>query len=661
MRLIAIIFSLYVFVSACYASKRWPNHDISTLKLLQLVHRHGERAPTSFPDNDPYKDTKYWVEGVGELTTKGKYRLYKLGEFIRQEYSDYLGDKYSPREVYVRSSITDRCIESTSSLLAGAYPPKQPDWQWNNGTDAKLGLVWQPFPIETFMPHSDDLVCNEGKPCAAVNNEMTKIYNRPELKEFVEKNKQLYENVSKIVGKHIKSIGSAASLYDILKIETDHNYFWNHSWTKEEETRVINELYNSWQMQWRYDWDSPVIQRLRGGGLTKELNANYQKVVDNRNDRKLYVYSTHDAVVAALMKALNISDGKAPPFGFGASNASKRWPDHDISTLKLLQLVHRHGERPPYAFPPKDTYSASKYWVEGVGELTTKGKYRLYKLGEFIRQEYNDYLGDKYSPREVYVRSSITDRCIESTSSLLAGAYPPKQPEWQWNKGEDAKLGLVWQPFPIQTFMPHEDDLVCNQDKECPIVDKEKAKIYERPELKKFVEDNKELYANMTKATGWAISTIADASTLYDTLKIESDHNYFWNSTWTKEEEQHILDQLLVSRNTEFKYDWDSPIIKRLRGGGLAKELTKNFNKVVNKSNEKKLYVYSTHDTTVAALINAMNFPNHVFPPFGATLLLELHQNNKTNDYFVRAFYQNETTINEGIPHALSWGDCANL
>ncbi|CAG2179762.1 unnamed protein product, partial [Oppiella nova] len=201
---------------------------------------------------------------------------------------------------------------------------------------------------------------------------------------------------------------------------------------------------------------------------------------------------------------------------FGASNASKRWPDHDISTLKLLQLVHRHAERPPIVFPPKDTYSSSKYWVEGVGELTTKGKYRMYKLGEFIRQEYNDYLGDKYSPREVFVRSSITDRCIESTSSLLAGAYPPKQPDWQWNKGEDAKLGLVWQPFPIQTFMPHEDDLVCNQDKECPIVNKERAKIHERPELKKFVEDNKELYANMTKATGWAISTIADASTLYD-------------------------------------------------------------------------------------------------------------------------------------------------
>ncbi|CAG2122469.1 unnamed protein product, partial [Medioppia subpectinata] len=120
---------------------------------------HGERSPTHFSNNDPFKDPKYWVEGLGELTTKGKYRMYKLGEFIRQEYNQYLGDKYSPREVYVRSSIVERCIESTSSLLAGAYPPKQKDWEWNNGTDAQLGLVWQPFPIQTFMPVENDTVC----------------------------------------------------------------------------------------------------------------------------------------------------------------------------------------------------------------------------------------------------------------------------------------------------------------------------------------------------------------------------------------------------------------------------------------------------------------------------------------------------------------------
>jgi hypothetical protein len=34
----------------------WPNHDISTLKLLQVVHRHGDRTPVKFYPNDPFKD-----------------------------------------------------------------------------------------------------------------------------------------------------------------------------------------------------------------------------------------------------------------------------------------------------------------------------------------------------------------------------------------------------------------------------------------------------------------------------------------------------------------------------------------------------------------------------------------------------------------------------
>ena len=43
----------------------WPNHDISTLKLLQVVHRHGDRniEEHNFP-GDAFKEYKeYWPEG----------------------------------------------------------------------------------------------------------------------------------------------------------------------------------------------------------------------------------------------------------------------------------------------------------------------------------------------------------------------------------------------------------------------------------------------------------------------------------------------------------------------------------------------------------------------------------------------------------------------
>jgi hypothetical protein len=91
----------------------------------------------------------------------------------------------------------------------------------------------------------------------------------------------------------------------------------------------------------------------------------------------------------------------------------------------------------------------------------------MYKLGQFIREEYNQCLRQNYSPREVYVRSSLSHRCLESVSCLLPGTYQPNSKQWLWNNGSDAELGLHWQPFPIETFMPKENDSLLDVDKEC--------------------------------------------------------------------------------------------------------------------------------------------------------------------------------------------------
>jgi hypothetical protein len=90
----------------------------------------------------------------------------------------------------------------------------------------------------------------------------------------------------------------------------------------------------------------------------------------------------------------------------------------------------------------------------------------MFKLGKYIRKRYENFLGT--SPREVHIRSSAADRCLESAALVLAAIYPPegryqyfifnsrknfltkksnKFFRWQWN----TELGKSWQPFPIQT------------------------------------------------------------------------------------------------------------------------------------------------------------------------------------------------------------------
>jgi hypothetical protein len=341
--------------------------------------------------------------------------------------------------------------------------------------------------------------------------------------------------------------------------------------------------------------------------------------------------------------------------------ASNQWPNHDISTLRLLQIVHRHGDRTPVDFAPNDPFKNAIHWREGIGELTTKGKNRMYKLGQYIRKAYDSYLGQNYSPQEVYARSSITQRCVESVSYLLSGVYPPNLKEWQWNNESDVDLSHLLQSFSVETFRPKFEDLVLNQEKYCPIVDIEKEKIYNSERVKKFLEEHKDLYKNLSKVVGHEID-ISTGRALHGTLEIEAmDFDYYWSHAWTKEEQKKIIDQLYHSHRMSYRIDWDSPIIKRLRAGGLVNELNKNFQKVLDNQNDKKLYVYSTHDTQVAALMHALNIFNDNMPPFGATLLFELHQNlnSVNNDYFVKLYYHNETLT--GIPHKIPFTDCQNL
>ncbi|XP_076360750.1 prostatic acid phosphatase-like [Tachypleus tridentatus] len=74
------------------------------------------------------------------LQILGKQQQYELGQYLRKYYKGFLTD--NPREISIRSSAKERCLESAECNLAALYKP-QGYWKWNNN------LNWQPMPIET--------------------------------------------------------------------------------------------------------------------------------------------------------------------------------------------------------------------------------------------------------------------------------------------------------------------------------------------------------------------------------------------------------------------------------------------------------------------------------------------------------------------------------
>ena len=179
--------------------------------------------------------------------------------------------------------------------------------------------------------------------------------------------------------------------------------------------------------------------------------------------------------------------------------------------------------------------------------------------------------------------------------------------------------------------------------------------------MQDFIKERNQLFTNLTRITGTWIGDVSSASSLYDSLSIETDHGYYWTKHWTKEEELEVIKKLVDVQDFRYTYQYDSPIIKRLRSGGLVRELNKNLQKALdNDHNMKKVYVYSTHDSHVAVLMQALNIFNNRQPPFGAALYLELHEGSD-HAHFLRAYYHNETLINGESPHLLKWNDCRGL
>jgi hypothetical protein len=106
------------------SSMETPRNSINTLKLLQVIHRHGERNPILFPPNDPFNSEKYFSGLPGDLNKQGKDRLFRLGNYIRDEYKEYLGFDLSAHQVISQSSGSRRAIESAIAFRAGIFHQK---------------------------------------------------------------------------------------------------------------------------------------------------------------------------------------------------------------------------------------------------------------------------------------------------------------------------------------------------------------------------------------------------------------------------------------------------------------------------------------------------------------------------------------------------------
>ncbi|CAD5217721.1 unnamed protein product [Bursaphelenchus okinawaensis] len=311
----------------------------------------------------------------------------------------------------------------------------------------------------------------------------------------------------------------------------------------------------------------------------------------------------------------------------------------DLSTLRYVQAVWRHGDRTPSTLIPTDTDNGIDSWPEGLGELTVKGEGQQYELGKLLRQRYDGFLDKKYSPFQIYVRSSDYNRTLASAQANLIGLFPPEDSEL-FNKQ------LRWRPIPVHTIPKNEDRELFDRIT-CPHADTEEDSVYGSAEVKILEDHNADFLQFLAEKTGLYDKQVPlrNMWKIFDPLMAEWSHRDEHKlPEWVNETVRNEIWRLYDMSSF---YLYDSPLLRRLRCGPLFSAIVGRMDDVVNgrRDQREKFYAYSAHDTAVAALLSAFDVTPGVFPEYATMALVELHRINDTD--VVKLLYKNHTHSND--------------
>ena len=246
------------------------------------------------------------------------------------------------------------------------------------------------------------------------------------------------------------------------------------------------------------------------------------------------------------------------------------------------------------------------------------GKHQHLDLGRWLRKRYQHFLSESYSPYEIYVRSTDVDRTLMSAEANLAGLYPPQ--------GDQIWDSLKWMPIPVHTI-PELQDHVLSGKKFCPTYNQEMTKVLNSQPIQRILKDNAELLNYLSKSSGMKISSLESAEYLYNILYIEE----LWNKTlpdWTK---SIYPDKLKPLADYSFTIQAYNTVLKRLKTGSLLGEMIDHMEKKAKGAlvPDRKLWIYSAHDETIANVLMTLNIFEPHCPPYASTILIELRKNSK--------------------------------
>nr|XP_033784554.1 lysosomal acid phosphatase [Geotrypetes seraphini] len=277
------------------------------LHLVTLLYRHGDRSPIKTYPMDPYQENA-WPQGFGQLTQVGMKQHWNLGKRLKTRYTGFLNASYDRQEIYIRSTDCDRTLMSAEVNLAGLYPPDDHQVFHPN-------ISWQPVPIHTVPESQDRLLKFPLSNCPRYKQLQRETRQSPEYMNITQENVKLMEMVRNMTGVEDINLESIWSIYDTLFCEQNHQLVLP-SWVTPD---VLNRLKDLKDFGFKFLFgiqQQTEKSRLQGGVLLGHILKNITEATNGSKLQrlKLIAYSAHDTTLVALQMALNVYNGKQPPY-----------------------------------------------------------------------------------------------------------------------------------------------------------------------------------------------------------------------------------------------------------------------------------------------------------------------------------------------------------
>lgn len=324
----------------------------------------------------------------------------------------------------------------------------------------------------------------------------------------------------------------------------------------------------------------------------------------------------------------------------------------DLETLRQVLFIHRHGDRTPIQFPVKDPLRDDPIWAfYGGGQLTNRGKARLHLLGTMIRDRYDRFLNNSVNKNLRVSQSSGALRCLESAQMFLSSFLGMTQPEKNsdansmvWN--ETQQLAQIWQPAHIQS-MPAKFDGLLAEGSVCDNLEREYTeKINNTAAVRQLFKDYEKEVVLLRRLLGY---------------KMEHFREFFWASSQIEVESSYFpkdvnpelvaaFPRIEEAGHKAMTFYQSTLLTRRLRAGLLINHWIKQMKAVREygdkpldplHTNVKPFVHYSAHDLNIVVILgifdNWMKFQKR--PDYASNLMLELHQDKKLNEWYIKIFY----------------------